>query len=115
MILSVYRFNPAWPAPAGRTRHQHSHSDGSTYWVETDGAAPTNSDVSAVLTPAPTAAQLREQTFVADTDRQDIISRLQTATPDQIKAYVQSNVTDLASAKTLLARTLLALSIVVKA
>jgi hypothetical protein len=81
MILTIYRFNPAWPAPAGRTRHQHSHSDGSTYWVETDGAAPTNSDVSAVLTPA----------------------------------YVQSNVTDLASAKTLLARILLALSIVVKA
>ena len=46
------------------------------------------------------AAALRAADIRADADLQ----ALRTATPDQIRAYVQSTVTDLPSAKDLLAR-----------
>lgn len=51
-------------------------------------------------------AMLRE----ADADYRDIIDRLHATTPVQIKQYVQNNVTDLASAKVLLAKILLLLT-----
>ncbi len=46
----------------------------------------------------------------ADTDYQDALARLKGATPAQIRTYVQNNVTDLASAKALLAKILIFLS-----
>jgi hypothetical protein len=46
-----------------------------------------------------------------DDDFRDGIARLKGATPAQIKNYVQNNVTDLASAKVLLAKILLLLAI----
>jgi hypothetical protein len=42
-----------------------------------------------------------------DADYWDLRDRFQSASPAQIKTYVQSNVTDLASAKTLLIKILL--------
>ncbi len=53
-------------------------------------------------TPPPTAEQLRTLSFVAQADRQDIISRLSTATPAQIDSWLTANVTNLAQARTVL-------------
>lgn len=52
--------------------------------------------------PPPSAEQLRAATFVAQADRVDLISRLQTATPAQIDAWLTANVTNLAQARTVL-------------
>lgn len=57
---------------------------------------------------------LRPATIRRDPDAQDLLDRLSTATPAQVKAYVQANVTDLASAKLLLAKILLLLSVLSK-
>lgn len=51
----------------------------------------------------------------ADADFADLLTKLQSATPTQIKNYVQNNVTDLPSAKILLAKILLALSLLIGA
>jgi hypothetical protein len=47
------------------------------------------------------------ESFMNDTDRQDLITRLEGATPQQIKTYVMNNVTDLPSARTLMIKILL--------
>lgn len=62
---------------------------------------------------SPTEAQrrLRRDALAADTIRADLLDKLQTMTPAQIKTYVTNNVTDLATSKTLLAKILLILSI----
>jgi hypothetical protein len=54
------------------------------------------------VAPAPTADEVRAAQFNGDTDRQDIVSAAANATPQQIKNYVNNNVTDLASAKVML-------------
>lgn len=51
----------------------------------------------------------RQKALTDDADFKDLFNRIQTATPAQIKAYVQNNVTDLASAKLLMAKMLLLL------
>jgi len=53
----------------------------------------------------------RRDQFTADTDLQDLLARVQAATPAQVKTYVNTNVTDLASAKILLAKIILLLAI----
>lgn len=52
--------------------------------------------------PPPTPEQLRAATFASLPDRQDIITRLRTATPAQIDAWLTANVTTLAQARTVL-------------
>jgi hypothetical protein len=54
------------------------------------------------VAPAPTADEVRTAQFNGDTDRQDIVSAAGNATPQQIKNYINNNVTDLASAKVML-------------
>lgn len=58
------------------------------------------------------AAVLRQQALLADSQRSDLLDRLQNASPAQIRAYVNSNVTDLASAKVMLIRIMLILAVV---
>jgi hypothetical protein len=53
----------------------------------------------------------RQNTFYADIDIQDLLSKIQAATPAQIKTYVTNNVTDLASARVLLTKMLLLIAI----
>jgi len=60
--------------------------------------------------PPPTPTQIRVDEFNADADRIDLLNRLRSATPAQIKTYVTNNVTDLASARVLLMKILLILS-----
>jgi hypothetical protein len=52
----------------------------------------------------------RAKIFGDDVDRQELVERLRTATPAEIKTYVENQVTSLASAKVLLAKILLVLS-----
>lgn len=52
----------------------------------------------------------RENGIDGDADLADLINRLRAATADQIKNYVQNNVTDLPSAKILFAKILLILA-----
>lgn len=51
MILAVHRREPTWNDPS-RTVHVVTIS-GTSYWVETDGPAPTEQQVSAHLNPPP--------------------------------------------------------------
>lgn len=55
---------------------------------------------------APTLAEQRSASFKADTGRADLLDRLRAATPAQIDAYVDGNVTDLASARAMFKRVL---------
>lgn len=48
------------------------------------------------------AVQTRIDTFMADSSRADLITRLATATPAQIDTWLQNNVTTLAQARTVL-------------
>lgn len=52
----------------------------------------------------PTADEARITVFNADTDRQTLVDQIKTATPAQIKNYINTNVTDLASARQMLMR-----------
>jgi hypothetical protein len=56
---------------------------------------------------AEAADTARKAGLNADTDYLDFVSRLQGKTAAQVKTYVQTNVTDLASARLLLAKVLL--------
>jgi hypothetical protein len=67
-------------------------------------------DLSSVPDPIKTEVEdnaIRFNVFRADTDRQDLVNNIAKKTPAQIKTYVQNNVTDLASAKILMAKILL--------
>jgi hypothetical protein len=50
----------------------------------------------------PSTEEVRAVTFKADGSRQDMLARLKTATPAQIDAYIDANVTTLAQARTFL-------------
>jgi hypothetical protein len=52
--------------------------------------------------------------FVSDANRQDIVSKLQNATPTQILNWVNTNVTDLTSAKLVIAKILLLVARTIK-
>lgn len=60
------------------------------------------------------AEEQRIADLKADTLRQDMIDRLTSASPQQISDYVDNNVTDLASARTMFKRILLILAVAVK-
>ncbi len=64
--------------------------------------------------PPPSAAELRVQAFLADTSRQQLIQQLINATPAQIDTWINNRVTDLASARAVLAMLIKVLAIVVK-
>lgn len=55
------------------------------------------------------AAQATSVSIPADANYKDLVSKLKGATPAQIQTYVTNNVTDLPSAKVLLAKILLIL------
>src|SRR5690349_7011657 len=52
--------------------------------------------------PAPTAEEMRAETFRSDPARVDLLARLKSATPAQIEGYIDANVTTLAQARTFL-------------
>lgn len=56
------------------------------------------------VVPPPTADEIRHQQYDADTDRQDIVSRIKDATPQQVKNWINANATDFATMKTMLVR-----------
>lgn len=66
-------------------------------WVADGSPAPTE-----YAAPAPTDEETRTSALLADTDRQNLINAIKTATPAQIKAFINAQVTDLASAKVML-------------
>lgn len=65
-------------------------------------------------TPAPTADQVRDEALLADADRQALLAAIRNATPAQIKTYINNNVTDLASARTMLTRIALLIALIVR-
>jgi len=65
-----------------------------------------NTQLQALKDAVPIEAQ-RVQGLNTDSDYLDFVSRLQGKTAAQVKSYVQANVTDLASARLLLAKVLL--------
>jgi hypothetical protein len=56
------------------------------------------------IAPGVTAEETRRSALLADTDRQNFLDNIATHTPQEIKNYIANNVTDLASAKLMLAR-----------
>lgn len=59
---------------------------------------------------ASTAYNAKQKALSDDADRRDLLDRLQSATPAQIKTYVDNNVNNLAEAKALFKKILLILS-----
>lgn len=71
-------------------------------------------EINPPLPRVPTADEIRDDTFIADTERQTLLAQLRNATLAQIKTYVDNNTTDLASARVMLRRIILLLAVVVK-
>ncbi len=65
-------------------------------------------------TQAQTEDETRDDALLADADRQAIYSAIRTATPAQIKNYIQNNVTDLASARAMLTRLTLLIAMIIR-
>lgn len=61
------------------------------------------------ITPPP--PDPRVQAFTADASRIDLLQRLKTATPAQVRTWVGNNVTSLAEARTLLANILVLIAL----
>lgn len=97
--------------PWDAVRNQPLDSSGPAYrqWVLDGSPAP-----GPYVAPPPSAEDLRTQSYLADVDYQDLLTRIKAATPTQIKTYVQNNVTDLPSAKLLMAKILLLISLVAR-
>lgn len=66
------------------------------------------------VAPPPTAKKIRADAFKADIDRKALINAIKNATPAQIKTYINNNVTDLASARTMLYRLTLLVALTLK-
>ena len=84
---------------------------------QTSDTLPTIDSLSSVSDPVVATEQAsaaRVAQFLADTDRQTLLANFLTATPAQIKTYVNNNVTDLASAKVLLQRILLLVAVIIR-
>lgn len=64
--------------------------------------------------PARDAEEARLAGLKNDPQRADLIDRLRTATAQQISDYIDANVTDLASARVLLKKIVLVLSLIVR-
>jgi hypothetical protein len=60
------------------------------------------------------AERQRAATFNGDADRIDMLNRLKTATPAQIDAYIDANVTNLAQARTFLKKLTKVLALAVR-
>lgn len=64
--------------------------------------------------PPPSAEELCDEALLADADRQALLSAIRTATPGQIKTYIQNNVTDMPSARLMLIRLTLLVAVLVR-
>lgn len=106
LVIQAVELDPSWQMP-----------NLPTSWTPPDGVAVVASDTAGIgwtydgatftppstpPPPPPTPDQLRAATFVAQTDRQDLVSRLQSATPVQIDTWLTNNVTTLAQARAVL-------------
>lgn len=68
----------------------------------------------AELPPEEVARRARIAALVADPTREDLVSKLRDATPEQIKNYITNNVTNLAEARVLLTKMALVLATLVR-
>lgn len=105
-VVGAVELDASWQKPG--TLLSWTVPDGLTV-VQSDVAGQGWTYVAGVFTPPPTPAppaptqdQLRAASFVATPDRQDLVSRLQTATPAKIDSWLATNVTTLAQARTVL-------------
>lgn len=74
-------------------------------WLDQSQTRPTDDEINAEvarLQAAQSAELVREQSFVADASRVDLLTRLKTSTPAQIDTWLTNNVTNLAQARTIL-------------
>lgn len=84
-------------------------------WVESETAIPGDTWDGTIFTsppaPAPTAEAARRGTISTDSGRAQLAQRLRTATPQQIRDHVNASVTDLPSAKAMLANILILIAL----
>jgi hypothetical protein len=103
VVTVVELSDPAtWPVPAG---HQIVPSDAASpgdTWNGTTFVKPPAPTGDPVLVAAFAAEAARAETFRADSGRVDLLQRLRTATPAQIDTWVDTNVTSIATARTVL-------------
>lgn len=96
-IRIVYSAEPKFPAS-----DQHPNAVRYVFgslWVDAIDGVPTQQEVDAVLSPPDST---RVSALKGDLSLQDLISRLQSATPIQIDSWLSANVTSLAQARTVL-------------
>jgi hypothetical protein len=110
-ILASYSKEP--PFPVTDQNPLATRFNFGTQWFDVLNGPLTQAEVdawNAAIATAQAAQAARPallQGINADVDYQDFVSRLQGKTAAQVKTYVQANVTDLASARLLLAKVLL--------
>lgn len=100
-ILAIYNADPGFPAKdqaAGAARVQVGG-----LLVDYTGAVPVQADVDAFFAPA-LAVAARTQAFQADAGYQTLLAQLRAATPAQVTNYINTNVVDLPTARTMLAK-----------
>lgn len=95
--LERYGFQAAeaFVVPAGKIKvgnPSYTQVDG-PFWQETYSVSDP---------PPPTADQLRRASYDTEPDMIDILNRLNTATPAQINSWIDTNVTNIATARTVL-------------
>jgi len=133
IALAAVRGKRIKAGPSGSNFEVRDDSDGAgpyiTVWSEIElGPLPTLADgftaeelrrgAEIVLNPPPTvpptADELRDEALIADTDRQAVFNQIRNATPAQIKNYVNTQVTDLASARVMLRNLTLLVAMLVR-
>lgn len=110
-IRCVYEQLPKFPAT-------DQHPDAvrffvSPHWVDAIGGQPTQAEIDAVLSrdAVALAEAARKLAIRDDPLRVNLMAQLKTATAVQISNYVDANVTDLASARTMLKRVIFAIAL----
>lgn len=108
-IRAIYDSAPSTPAT-------NQHPDAVRYFVgpyivDAVGGQPTQAEIEAVLG-LPEKARL--DGIRGDAQQQALLAQLKTATAAQIDTYIDNNVTDLASARTMLKRIVKVIAILVR-
>jgi hypothetical protein len=96
----LYKVVERWQSDEAQANYRQTGYGAPTF----DGTQVNVPGVYAAIPQAELDEAARKQGIVDDTDGADLLNQLKTATAAQIKTYINNNVTDLATARTMLIR-----------